>query len=324
MTDEPKTAQRQQHWRPTATASAWRRRATLLATVRAFMAARDVMEVETPLLAPCPGSEPAIEPLWTDYRLSGRSLRLYLQSSPEAAMKRLLAAGAGSIYQVCRAFRAGEHGRLHAPEFTLLEWYRVGFDHHRLMQEITELLTTLGLPPAERQSYRDAFVSHLALDPFRATDAELAAAARDAGLASPAHERDALLDFLLAECIVPRLGRRAPMFIYDFPASQAMQARVRSGTPPLAERFELFIHGMEIANGYHELTDAHELERRCREQLRRRTDALPLDHALLAAVRHGLPACAGVALGMDRLLLALLPGSHLQEVLTFPLDAETH
>jgi lysyl-tRNA synthetase class 2 len=231
-------------------------------------------------------------------------------------MKRLLAAGSGSVFQIAKAFRDGESGRHHNPEFTLLEWYRLGIDHHRLMDEIEELLGRLGrFPAALRVAYREAFAEHAHVDPFAAPLPRLRAAAAAAGLeGAPASERDACLDLLLSHRVVPGLagahpGR--PLFVHGFPPSQAALARVVDGC---AERFELYLEGVEIANGYHELTDPVEQ--------RRRFERLPpaeRDVELLAALEHGMPACAGVAMGLDRLLMVLTGAASLEEVLAFPL-----
>lgn len=298
-------------WRPCAAAPLLRRRAALLARLRAFMAAREILEVETPLLCAFPAAESQI-----------RSFRVvaaggeggYLRASPESDMKRLLAAGLGPIYQLGRVFRRGERSPLHEPEFTVLEWYRPGFDQYRLMDEVAELLRELGLPAPARLSYRDAFRRYAGLDPWTASAAELAAAASAQGLRRAARRaRRENLDLLLAVRVGPRLGRERPQFLCDFPADQALQAHVAAGDPPVAERFELFVRGVEIADGCRELTDAAELERRLRGGSRRAPDT-----GLLAAVRHGLPEGAGVALGVDRLLLTLSGAERLAEVIAFP------
>jgi lysyl-tRNA synthetase class 2 len=302
-------------WHPAATRDMLEARARLLAAIRAFMAERDILEVETPALSPYGNPDPHLENLTAgDY---------YLQTSPEFAMKRLLAAGSGSIYQICRVFRGGESGRRHQPEFTLLEWYRTGFDHHDLMDEVNALLLTLGLAGAERLPYAEVFQAGAGLDPHRAADAELADKALDLGLAGSGWDRAALLDFLFSHEVMPELGRECPCLVYDFPACQAALARIRPGEVPVAERFELFIKGMEIANGYNELTDVSEQESRFREENRRRRDrgqpAIAADARLLAALAAGLPACAGVALGLDRLLMTLTGADDIHAVLAFPI-----
>lgn len=237
-------------------------------------------------------------------------------------MKRLLAAGSGPIFQICKVFRNGEAGRLHNPEFTMLEWYRPGLDHYALMAEVDELLQrVLGTEGAEYLSYTQAFLRYLGVDPLSAARAELMACARCCSIEPPAGlSRDALLDLLLSHLVQPNLGEQRPLFLYDYPASQAALARSRG---PVAERFELFLHGIELANGFHELSDAAEQRRRFEEELDRRREiglpAVPPDERLLAALEAGLPDCAGVALGLDRLLMIACNARALDEVLAFPI-----
>lgn len=314
-------------WRPSASLDTLRLRAAVLAKIRAFFAARGVLEVETPALSAATVTDLHLASLETRCRAEAAGeLTLYLQTSPEFAMKRLLAAGSGPIYQVARAFRDGEAGRRHNPEFTLLEWYRPGLDHHGLMDEMDALLgEVLGAAPAERLSYGELFAGRLGIDPHRATGAELEAAARAAGFTDALDlERDAWLDLLLSVVLEPGLGRGRPTFLYDFPASQAALARVRPGPPPLAERFEVYVEGMELANGFHELTDAAEQRHRFERDLERRRERglpeVPIDHRLLAALAAGLPPCAGVALGVDRLVMLAAGVSSLAEVVAFPID----
>lgn len=318
-------------WRPTAPLAHLRLRARLLERVRAFFAARGVLEVETPQLAAATVTDLHLASLATHLSGAGGGRTLYLQTSPEYAMKRLLAAGSGPIYQLARAFRDGEAGRRHNPEFTLLEWYRPGFDHHRLMDEVETLLAdvlagVLDGSAAERLTYGELFERHLDLDPHRAAAPELRRALVRAGLGEPPAglDRDALLDLALAGVIEPRLGRGRPTFVYDFPASQAALARIRPGKPPVAERFEAFVEGLELANGFHELTDAAEQRRRFESDLARRRAAglpePPVDERFLAALEAGLPPAAGVALGFDRLVMLAAGTGSIAEVLAFPAD----
>jgi len=317
-------------WRPGAALSVLRQRARLLEKTRRFFAERGVLEVETPLLSAAGVTDLHIHSFRTRYRGPGapHGRELWLQTSPEYAMKRLLAAGAGPIYQVARAFRDGESGPVHNPEFTLLEWYRPGYDHHALMDEVDLLLAELlGTPPAQRLSYAAAFTRHLGVDPHRATPDELVSAARERGLDGVGlapDDRDGWLALLLTHAVEPRLDTGRPTFLYDFPASQAALARIRPGDPPLAERFEVYAGGLELANGYHELRDAREQRARFERDLElRRERGLPeppLDERLLAALEAGLPDCAGVALGFDRLLLIAAGHVGLDEVLAFSLD----
>lgn len=294
-------------WRPSASLATLKARAELFARVRAFFAQRGVLEVDTPVLSAHATVDVHVDSLrTTDAR--------WLQTSPEFPMKRLLAAGSGPIWQLCHVFRAGDEGRHHNPEFTMLEWYRPGWDHHRLMDEVAELLAALGAPAAttRRLTYREAWREHAGVDPFDAGDAELAQVLRDraAPPAAALLDRDGWLDFGMGCVVGPRLGRDAPCFVQDFPASQAALARVRPGHPPVAERFELFWQGLELANGFHELTDAREQLRRFQADQARRLEAgkiaPPFDANLVAALEAGLPDCAGVALGIDRLLMLLL------------------
>jgi lysyl-tRNA synthetase class 2 len=322
-------------WCPTADLAVLRQRARLLAELRAFFAARGVWEVETPALSSAGNTDPNLTSLLVgaDHLDGGHGPRRYLHTSPEYPMKRLLAAGSGSIYQIARVFRADEAGRLHNPEFTLLEWYRPGFDQHQLMDEVAALVSQvlrgrLPLPAPERLSYAAVFQRGLALDPHRVTVAELAACATAQGLrpptGMPADDTGPWLDLLLSHCLQPRLGRERLTFVYDYPAAQAALACVRPGDPPLAERFELYVNGIELANGFHELADASEQRRRFEHDNRVRAarglPLVPLDERLLAALVAGLPDCSGVALGVDRLLLLAVGGTALAEVLAFPAE----
>jgi lysyl-tRNA synthetase class 2 len=310
-------------WRPTAKLEAIRARAEVLATIRAFFADRGVLEVETPLLSTATVTDLHLRSLSCELDSGGGKI-LHLQTSPEYAMKRLLAAGSGPLYQICKAFRGGEAGRRHNPEFTMLEWYRPGWNHHELMNEIDELLAAvLGCRAGERLSYAEAFATHAGVDPHNASDSELRELAHAHGLQGADDlGRDELLDLLLAELVEPKLGRGRPSYVHDFPASKAALARVRPQNPPLAERFELFVEGLELANGYHELTDPTEQRRRFERDLaERRRRGLPevqIDERLLAALAAGLPDCAGVALGVDRLVMLALGAADISEVIAFP------
>ncbi len=311
-------------WRPSAGLDALRLRARLLRETRAYFDEQGVLEVETPSLCSATVTDPAIESLRTRDRQDRD--RWYLQTSPEFAMKRLLAAGSGSIFQITRAFRDGERGRHHNPEFSILEWYRIGFDHHRLIDDVDALLDRLlGPRPSMRLTFREAFLRHAGVDPFTAATAELHDACGSRGFASRAATatRDECLDYLLAEAVQPAFGP-GRVYLLDFPPSRAALARVRAGVPDVAERFELYVGGIEIANGYHELRDAAELRGRMRRdaETRRKADqsAPAPDERLLAAHEAGLPACAGVALGFDRLVMLAGGYRSLREVLAFPED----
>ena len=310
-------------WRPSASLRTLRERAALLAAVRSFFHRRGVLEVDTPMLAAHTVSDPALRPLVVATSAASTQPR-YLQTSPEYAMKRLLAAGSGPIYQICHAFRDEEHGRRHNPEFTLLEWYRPGFDLQALMAEVAELiLPLLGRARSYCYRYREIFFEVLAIDPFTATDRELAGAARRcADIGGIDGDRDLWLDLLMSHAVEPALAGRGVVFIHDYPASQASLARIeRADGVDVAARFELFIDGVELANGFHELADAREQARRFeRDNRARRAQGLPEHRAdpwLLAALAHGLPDCSGVALGLDRLLMLLCGAAQLSQVMSF-------
>jgi lysyl-tRNA synthetase class 2 len=284
------------------------------------------MEVETPVLSSSGTTDPNIHSLST--RVAGFSAPLYLHTSPEFPMKRLLAAGSGDIYQLARVFRDGESGRRHNPEFTMLEYYRLGMDHHELMDDVANLLGELleGVPGANaptRVSYREAYKQAAGLDPFTAGASEIMAALAEHNVPLPAQTlaRGQLTDLLMGAVVAPGLGRQKPCFVYDYPADQAALARIRDEDPPVAERFELFFHGMELANGFHELLDADEQASRFEQDNRQRLSeglpAVPPDLRMLQALRQGMPACAGVAVGFDRLLMLASDASTLSAVLAF-------
>lgn len=300
----------------------------MLAAVRRFFSERGVLEVETPVV---------VNAAVTDVHLDAARVQLarasgpyFLHPSPEYAMKRLLASGSGDIYQVCHVVRGSERGKQHNPEFTLIEWYRLGYSLEQLMEEVETLLReVLGeaapSPAAERLSYRDAFVRHLGLDPFSASIAELAAAARDLGFASGADApRDEWLELLQGAVVGPRLGQESLTFIYGFPAAQAALARLDPRDPRTAMRFELYCRGLELANGFCELTSAAEQRTRFEldnaERRRRGREVVGVDERLLAALEAGLPDCAGVALGFDRTVMLGCGLSDIDEVLSFPIE----
>ena len=316
-------------WRPTATAAALRARAAMLAEARGFFSARGVLEVETPALGMATVTDPQIESLRS--AVSGIAHPFYLGTSPEFAMKRLLAAGLGDIYQICKVYRDGERGRWHNPEFTLVEWYRVGYDDDALMRETEEFVAQLLAPhrrllPAERLTYAGALQRYAGVDVLHADGAELARAATAFGIACEADlDFDARLDLLMGLVVGPRLGRDGrPSFICDYPASQASLARLKPGLPPVAARFELYLDGIELANGFHELCSAVEQRARFAADLTRRRShgqsEVPIDARLLDALDAGLPDCAGVALGFDRLVAVALGAASLSEVMAFPLE----
>lgn len=315
------------NWRPTAPLANIHLRAKILRQVRDFFADRGVLEVETPLLSSATVTDFHLHTLSTEAEIPGMGgpLRLHLQTSPEFAMKRLLAAGSGPIYQICKAFRDQEAGRLHNPEFTMLEWYRPGWDHNRLMDEIEDLLTVvLETKSSTRRSYGELFLSELGVNPHTDDPATLRRRALDLGLEDiEGLDREGWLSLLMTHRIEGHLGRGKPTFVYDYPADQAALARIRQGDPPVAERFEAYVEGIELANGYHELTDADEQRKRFEIDLESRRSmslpAPPYDHRLIDALDHGLPDCAGVALGFDRLVMLAAGASSVDEVITFPI-----
>lgn len=309
-------------WRPNASLLNLKTRAEVLGNIRTFFKERNVLEVETPLLCATAVSDPHIHAI--------RAEMGYLQTSPEFSMKRLLAAGIGSIYQICKAFRREEMGRFHNPEFTILEWYREGFDHHALMDEVDDfLMTILNSPKAERLTYQRVFERFLGINPHTATLSELKMLAIEKAIAIPIEQTitltiDDWLDILMSHTIEPKLGFDAPVMITDYPASKAALAKIRLGEYPVAERFEVYIQGIELANGYHELTDANvQLDRYKQDCLVRGSlqyPMIPLDKRLIEALEYGLPACAGIALGIDRLIMLKLKAETIEDVLTFTSD----
>jgi lysyl-tRNA synthetase class 2 len=302
-------------------------RASVFAGVRRFFAERQVLEVDTPSLARYAVTDPFIQSIQTVVHQGQRAQPAYLITSPEYYMKRLLAEGSGCIFQIGKAFRDDEAGRHHQPEFTMLEWYRVGFDHHQLMTEVDELLQyILQTSPADKVSYRQLFQEYLQFDPHRITLVELKniVAGQPLDLSSQITEtadKDTLLMLLLTHCIEPRLGQRRPIFIYDYPSTQAALARIAQGDPPVAQRFEVYYRSLELANGFHELTNAKEQAQRFAEDNRQRQRlGLPVieaDESLLVALNRGLPACAGVALGLDRLIMLAAQADDLRQVMNF-------
>lgn len=315
------------NWQPSATISALKQRAEILQKIRQFFTDKSVLEVDTPTLTQATVTDQHLHSFSTQFQspLRNQTQTLYLQTSPEFAMKRLLCAGSGAIYQICKAFRNEEAGRFHNPEFTMLEWYRPGFDHHQLMDEMDELIQLiLGCAQAKRLTYQDAFIQYLGCDPLVANLADLKVLACEYGyqdLAMQETDRDTLLMLLFSQHVEPFIGQQEPCFILDFPASQAALAKISSTNPLVAERFELYFRGIELANGFHELTDANEQLRRFTLDNDKRKksglDVMPIDHNLIAALKHGLPQCAGVAMGIDRLIMLALDNQSIGQVIAF-------
>lgn len=294
----------------------------LIDKIRSFFSTRGLLEVTTPVLSPASITDPNIHSLTANYQVPGGPLKtLYLQTSPEFAMKRLLATGSGDIFQICPAFRNDVCDRWHAPEFTMLEWYRLGWDHFALMTEVEDLFRSLlNAAPAERISYCAAYQNILGWHPLEISlpDLQNCVFEKLAMHRADTLSRDECLDALMGYCIEPNLPKDRLIFIYDYPASQAALAKLNPQDPRVAARFEAYFQGIELANGFHELTDAKEQLARFQEDLKirkaRSLPPVPIDYDLIAALTT-LPECAGVAVGVDRLIaLALgLPGiKHLQ------------
>lgn len=312
-------------FRPTASRDALAARAKLLGLLRDFFAERGVLEVETPVLSAAGNSDPGIAQLRTQ---DGG----WLRTSPEYPLKRLLAAGCGDVFELGRVFRRGEAGGWHNPEFTLLEWYRVGWDYPALMEEVAALVLRCGEAfgrsyAVERVTWREWIERHAGIDPLVADEAMITARLRRAGVDTAGlHklDRDGWLDLLVSHLVQPALPRNVLTLVSLYPASQAALAQVHAPDPRLAERFEAFLGPVELANGYQELSDAEEQRRRFDAENRKRErlgqPVVPLDRRLLAALEAGLPPCSGVALGVDRLLAVLVGAARLDGVIAFPAD----
>ncbi len=320
--------QKNNHWRPTASLQSLKQRADILQTIRAFFHARGVMEVETPLMCHTSVTDPFIESIPALYQAhpADTPKTYYLQTSPEYAMKRLLAAGSGCIFQICKAFRQGEVGKLHNPEFTMIEWYRLGFNQLQLIDEVDDLLQlVLKTAPAQRITYRDLFTEKFNVDVFGASLSTLQNLAESLSINVHADidDRDTWLNLIMTHAVEPELGADKPCFIYNFPATQAALARINADDPDTAARFEVYYKGMELANGFHELQNADEQRKRFEENNCKRSalqlKTMPLDELFLSALHSGLPDCSGVALGIDRLIMLALAKDTLQEVVTIPI-----
>lgn len=311
-------------WRPGASRMAMEARAALLADIRSFFADRNVMEVETPVISSAGNCDPNMHNIATD-----SSRKKYLRTSPEYPMKRLMASGHRDIYEIGRVFRAGETGRYHNPEFTLLEWYRGGWNYLDLADETTELVRFCGRGqfdgwPVSRVTYRELFQRETGLDPLDCSESDLEFCALERGIQAGPMDQQEWLDLLLSQVIQAALPGEAFTVVYEFPPEQAALARIRDGDTPVAERFEIYLGQMELANGYQELTDADEQLRRFRRESAmtagRSQEPVPIDTRLVAALRHGLPECSGVALGVDRLLMSCTKLDRIDGVLAFSAD----
>lgn len=314
------------NWKPSASASMLAARASLLAQIRKFFAQRNVLEVETPVLAAATVSDLHIQSWKTENSWGQNNQSLYLQTSPEYAMKRLLASGSGAIYQLAKAFRFEERSNRHNPEFTLLEWYQPGYSLSGLMDEVEALLALVTpVTDIQRFSYREIFQKNLDIDPHQISTPDLEALAKcEISLVAEGLSRTDYLQLILSQIIEPNM--RGNWFLYDYPEGQAALAQVKTDSAGIkvAQRFELFCSGMEIANGYFELTDPAEQRRRFESDLEKRQQAnrssVPIDENLIAALESGLPDCAGVALGVDRLLMIATGAKSIDEVISFTTD----
>ena len=310
-------------WQPTATLEVIKKRAVLLQQIRKFMSNRGIIEVDTPVLSHYGISDPYIQSM-TTVNASEKNAQLYLHTSPEFCMKRLLAAGSGPIYQVAHVFRNEESGKRHNAEFTMLEWYRTGFNYHQLMDEVGELLNDIGLETPDMMTYAQSFLQTIQLDPHTVDTKQLQKITRRHGWETDSEDRHALLDFIFSEVVLKKLNFKKPLIIYDYPECMAVLATLKQGNPQVSERFELFIDCMEIASGFNELINADEQSARFEADLdTRRNRNLPepsMDKYFLAALDSGLPESAGVAVGIDRLLMVLSGKDDIKEVCTFTLE----
>lgn len=314
---------------PTCSIEALKARAQLYRTIREFFAQRDVMEVETPIVSQAGVTDVHLASVQAQRHIEGRVQQQYLQTSPEFAMKRLLAAGSGPIYQICKVFRDDEHGRKHNSEFTMLEWYRPGLDLRELMHETAALLNVCLAHRFDEirplvLSYKHAFQDRLDINPLQATLAQLKQTAQRVGLTLDlGDDRLAYMDLLFSHFVEPSLGFDTPIFLTDFPPEMASLAKVRldEDGEEVAARFEVYIEGLELANAYDELLDASVLRARFEADNQERDklglQVMPLDENLLAALAH-MPECSGIALGIDRLLMVATQKLNIEQVIAFP------
>ena len=315
-------------WQPSAKIEALLARAKIIREIRRFFTERGLLEVETPILSEFGVTDLHLSTFNTKFiaPLGEQSKTLWLSTSPEYHMKRLVAAGSGPIFQIGKVFRNEEAGTYHNPEFTMLEWYRPHFDMYRLINEVDDLLQQiLDCKPADSLSYQFVFQEYVGVDPLSATRAELLEIARMHHLmADDNEERDTLLQFLFSAIVEPQIGRNAPVAVYHFPAGQAALAQICAEDQRVAERFEFYYKGLELANGFQELSDAREQQRRFeQDNLLRQKAGLPqrdIDYRFIAALQAGLPAMSGVALGVDRLIMLALGTKNIKDVISFAID----
>ncbi|MFC1025762.1 elongation factor P--(R)-beta-lysine ligase [Pasteurella multocida] len=318
----------QENWQPSASIENLLARAKIIAEIRRFFTDRGLLEVETPVLSEFGVTDVHLSTFNTDFisPMAEKSKTLWLSTSPEYHMKRLLAAGSGPIFQLCHVFRNEEAGQHHNPEFTMLEWYRPHFDMYRLINEVDDLLQQiLDCKPTESLSYQFVFQEYVGLDPLSAEKTELVAKAKQYHLQQAEQEdRDTLLQFLFSTVVEPNIGKENPVAVYHFPATQAALAQISSEDHRVAERFEFYYKGLELANGFHELTDVNEqLHRFEQDNVQRQKMGLPqrqIDKRLLGALQAGVPNCSGIALGVDRLLMIALGANAIHEVMAFGIE----
>jgi len=319
-------------WQPTCSIELLRLRAQILDDIRRFFSTRAVLEVETPVLSYSSGTDPQLDFFTTDYCSPPLQHTLFLQTSPEFAMKRLLAAGSGSIYQICKAFRNGESGRFHNPEFTLLEWYRVGFTLPQLMDEIAELMAVLfnghrALKPTQRFSYQEIYKCYTGLNPLEFSYQDYCAYALENQLSDAVsicgYDHALWLDFIFSHKVQSRLGENSVCMVHGYPVCQSSLARINEYNSQITDRVEVFLNGIELGNGYYELIDAKEQERRFDQEIairqQRKCPVTVKNKHLVAALEAGLPECSGIAIGLDRLLMVLANSATINDVLNFPL-----
>ena len=315
-------------WQPTTTQQTRQIRAQILHDIRAFFLQKNVLEVETPALSQAGNTDPFIESLLIRQEITQDTKPRYLHTSPEYAMKRLLADNSGDIYQICKVWRAGESGRNHNPEFTLLEWYRVGYHYHQLIQEVAELLLSL-LPKLEKNTqivtYQKLFLDAFSINPHQTSQKELADCVQQniSGLTTDNLDQQALLDALLTHCIEPNFDKNALTFVIDYPANQSALAQIRTDENfSVAERFEVYLGASELGNGYQEETSyKRNTEILDTENTQRKTNQQTIvtqDKHFLQAMKAGMPASSGVAIGIDRILMILADVESIQEVINFP------
>ncbi|MCG8379000.1 MAG: EF-P lysine aminoacylase GenX [Proteobacteria bacterium] len=304
-------------WRPNASINIIQKRAELYRQIRSFMQDREIIEVDTPIL----GNHTVTDPYIQSLAVNSNDQHLYLHTSPEYCMKRLLAAGTGSIYQIAHVFRDDEQGKKHTMEFCMLEWYRINFDYYQLMDELIELMNFIGLDTPKKMTYAETFEQTLKIDPHIVNQEQLKKLASQYGWQTDSEDQHELLDFLFSAVVVKDKNLPQILIIYDYPECMAALATLKKKNPVVSERFELFINGMEIANGFNELIDPKEQMQRFEFDLGVRKEKgmhiPPIDHNFLAALESGLPRSAGIAVGLDRLLMILTGKDDINEINAF-------